>query len=111
MSAAIIAGKSYSLGKAKLEGSILACIKDWAETHLDEMVRHKAQVAALREQQQPRSGDGAVLLHSQIPVTLDVMLRQRIDRRWMDDDWVHKKVISLYRIGMVNPGLPLRRGW
>lgn len=109
--AALITGKRYSIGRAALEGSIVACLKAWGESYPDELIGVQNMVRQQRQQAKTGSGDGAVMLHSLIPVTLWKMLQRRIDRRWNDDKWIYKTVISHFKIGMVNPRLGYDRGF
>lgn len=100
-----IADRRYSIGKAALEGSIVAALKEWAMTHPQELVDFAREMKEERKDLAYKTGmtrGKTMIAMARIPVTLWYLLQRRICRNWMDDEWVLNTVLKHFQIGQFN---------
>lgn len=107
----IVAGGTFTIGKAKLEGQVLGCIRRWAENYPDQVVNFRRQMdqerANLRHDGSGShvrglSGERSNVKIGSVPTTLYHMMRREVDKDWLDDRDIQRVFWSYFNIGRIN---------
>lgn len=103
--APLITEKRYTIGKAALEGAIVACLKEYATLFPQEVVDFDREMKERRSQLHKRSGmsrDGTMMAMASVPLRLANLLKIRVSKDWMRDKWTINTVLRHFRMGQLN---------
>jgi hypothetical protein len=105
----LLAGKSVSVGQARIEGAIVALIREWAMAHLSELTNLERLVKHLRDDGGDRPGKNMMHM-AEIPTSLHNRLKRLLGYDYLHDPWLRKLVLRNFTVGLVNRSSPGVKG-
>lgn len=100
MPGVVIAQPRWSIRQARLEGAVVALIREWATAHPDELMALDRMVKGIRRETNGISDHSMYM--AEIPVSLHHMIENRIKRGWTGDPKIRSLVLSNFTVGCIN---------
>ena len=105
----IVHGRTFSIRSARLEGAVVALIREWAIAHPDELAALDKLVKAYRYASNGMTDGGNMAHSAEIPVTLSLMMSLKIKRDWVSDPEIWRIFKRNFVVGMVRRDGEMRR--
>lgn len=97
----IVHGNSFSIRTARLEGAVVALIREWATAFPNELVALDKLVKGYRYASNGMTDGGNMCHSAEIPVTLSNLMATKIKRDWISDPEIWRIFKRNFVVGMV----------
>ena len=105
MSGEIVSPKAFSIGTARLEGAVVALIREWATAHPSELLALERMVKNLRFVGGGQPSDHMMHM-AEIPVSLHVQLQRLLGHEYHHHYETRRLVLRNFTVGCVNRSAP-----